>query len=135
MLNLLLRLIPATIMLQTLFYKFSAAPEPVHIFTLLLGKYESIGRIGTGIMELFAGVLLLKKRSALWGAIIGAGTMFGAILSHLFIVGITVQYLNEKHLSINDNGSLFISALITVTCCLYIIYTEREEVKHIMKIK
>ena len=120
-----IRIVPAIIMLQTLYFKFNAAPEPIHIFTTLLGKYEAFGRIGTGIIELIAGLLLLYPRISVLGAILGAGTMAGAVFSHLFILGISVKYYTTESILINDKGSLFLSALITLICCLIIIYQQR----------
>ena len=120
-----IRIVPAIIMLQTLYFKFNAAPEPIHIFTTLLGKYEAFGRIGTGVIELIAGMLLLYPKTSVLGAILGAGTMAGAVFSHLFILGISVKYYTTESVLINDNGSLFLSALITLICCLIIIYQQR----------
>ena len=120
-----IRIVPAIIMLQTLYFKFNAAPEPIHIFTTLLGKYEAFGRIGTGVIELIAGLLLLYPRISVLGAILGAGTMAGAVFSHLFILGISVKYYTTESVLINDKGSLFLSALITLICCLIIIYQQR----------
>jgi uncharacterized membrane protein YphA (DoxX/SURF4 family) len=113
-------------MLQTLYFKFSAAPEPIHIFTTLLGKYEAFGRIGTGIIELIAGILLLYPRTSVFGAILGVSTMAGAVFSHLFLLGINVQYYDAESKLINDKGSLFLSALITLACCLVIIFQQRQ---------
>ena len=48
----LLRILAALIMLQTLYFKFSASEESVYIFSAL--GMEPWGRIGTGIMELIA---------------------------------------------------------------------------------
>ena len=121
-----IRIIPAIIMLQTLFFKFTSAPEPIHIFTTLLGKYEAYGRIGTGIIELFGGILILLPSFSIFGAILGAGTMSGAIVSHLFILGITIQYTNEENMLINDKGSLFLSAIITLICCMSIILQQKD---------
>ncbi len=121
-----IRIVPAIIMLQTLYFKFSAAPEPIHIFTTLLGKYEAFGRIGTGIIELIAGILLLYPRTSVFGAILGVSTMAGAVFSHLFLLGINVQYYDAESKLINDKGSLFLSALITLACCLVIIFQQRQ---------
>lgn len=130
-----LRIVPAVIMLQTLFYKFTAAPEPIHIFTVLMGDYEAYGRIGTGIIELIAGILLLIPSLSVFGAILGAGTMSGAIVSHLFILGINVQYYDEESHLINDHGSLFIAATITLICCLIIIFQNKVFLRNLIKQK
>lgn len=96
-----LRLIAAVIMLQTLFFKFSGAEESVYIFSKL--GLEPWGRIGTGILELVASVLILIPSTTVYGAVLAMGIMLGAIVSHLFILGIEVQ---------GDHGQLFIYALL-----------------------
>lgn len=91
----------AVILLQTLFFKFTGAPESVYIFNEL--GIEPYGRIGTGILELIAAGLLLFKRTSLFGGILGLGIISGAILSHLFVLGIEVE---------NDGGLLFGLAIL-----------------------
>ena len=82
-------IIAALILLQTLYFKFTAAPESVFIFTEL--GLEPYGRIGTGILELIIALLLVIKRTSLTGAILGLGVITGAIFSHIFVLGIEVQ--------------------------------------------
>jgi hypothetical protein len=106
----LLRIIPAAILFQTLFFKFTAAPESVYIFSAL--GAGAAGRIGSGIIELIAVVLLLIPRTSPWGALLGAGTMAGAIASHLLVLGIEVQ---------GDGGLLFGLALTTFAFCIIIL--------------
>lgn len=117
-LHLLARIIPAIIMLQTLFFKFSGAPESVYIFSSI--GLEPWGRIGTGILELIASILLLLDRQSLWGAILGIGLMSGAIFTHLFILGIEVM---------DDGGQLFYMALATLIGCAYTLYQRRDALK------
>lgn len=112
----LVKLIAVVILLQTLFFKFTAAPESVYIFSTL--GIEPFGRIGSGIVELIASVLILISRTTLLGAVLGFGTMVGAILSHVLVLGIEVQ---------NDKGLLFILAVITLLCCLLLMYWERNK--------
>ncbi|MFX6288831.1 DoxX family protein, partial [Acinetobacter baumannii] len=76
-------------MLQTLFFKFTAAPESVFIFSTL--GIEPWGRIGTGIAELIASVLLLIPSTTVFGALLAMGIMGGAIVSHLAVLGIEVR--------------------------------------------
>ena len=57
----LLRLIAAVIMLQTLYFKFSAAPESVYIFSTV--GMEPWGRIFVGVLELIASILILIPRT------------------------------------------------------------------------
>ncbi|WP_339839136.1 DoxX family protein [uncultured Flavobacterium sp.] len=117
-----LRLVVAIILLQTLFFKFTAAPESVYIFSTL--GIEPYGRIGSGIVELIASVLILIPRTTLLGAILGLGTMAGAILSHLTKLGIEVN---------NDGGILFLLANITFVCCAMLIFINKEKIPALLK--
>jgi hypothetical protein len=109
--------IAAIIMLQTLYFKFTAQPESVYIFSKL--GIEPFGRIGSGVFELIASILILLPKTRIFGSILGLGIISGAILSHLFILGIEVQ---------NDGGTLFMLALAVFVCCLYILIAEKEKV-------
>jgi uncharacterized membrane protein YphA (DoxX/SURF4 family) len=95
-----LRITAALILLQTLFFKFTAAPESVYIFTKV--GAEPWGRFGSGVVELIAAILLLTPRFTWLGSLLALGVMAGAILSHLTILGIEVQ---------GDKGLLFALAL------------------------
>ena len=111
-----LRLIAAAIMLQTLFFKFTAAPESVYIFTKL--GMEPWGRIGIGCLELIASVLILIPRTTSLGAFLGVGIIAGAIFFHLTQLGINVQ---------NDGGKLFILALLTFSSCAALVFLLRKQ--------
>jgi hypothetical protein len=95
------RIAAAVILLQTLFFKFTAAPESVYIFTKV--HAEPWGRIGSGIVELIAAALILIPRTVWAGALLALGVMTGAIVSHLTVLGIEVM---------GDGGLLFGLALI-----------------------
>lgn len=97
----LLRLLVAGILLQTLFFKFTGAPESVWIFQTL--GAEPWGRLASGVAELIAAVLILWPRFTGLGALAALGVISGAILSHLAILGIEVQ---------DDGGLLFYLALL-----------------------
>jgi uncharacterized membrane protein YphA (DoxX/SURF4 family) len=113
---LILRLVAAIILLQTLFFKFSGAKESIYIFSAL--GIEPYGRIGSGVVELIAAILILIPRTAWLGALIGFGVMIGALLSHLFVLGIVVQ---------DDGGLLFALAVIVLFCCLALIFLNRDK--------
>ena len=117
----IIKLIAVIILVQTLYFKFTGAEESVYIFSTL--GAEPFGRIGSGIIELIASILILIPRTTLLGAILGTGTMFGAITSHLFILGIEVK---------NDGGTLFILAIITFLCCLILIYNKKSEIQDLI---
>lgn len=118
----LLRMAAAFIMVQSLFFKFSGAEESIYIFSVL--GMEPWGRIGTGIVELIASVLLIIPRTTWLGATLGLGTISGAIFFHLTKLGIEVQ---------NDGGQLFVYALITWVCCLILIVVERQKIERIVR--
>src|SRR4030095_6536569 len=84
-----LQLVVAGILLQTLFFKFTGAEESVYIFTTL--GVEPWGRLGSGVFELVAALLLLRPRTAPFGAALTMAVMAGAIGSHLTILGIEVK--------------------------------------------
>jgi hypothetical protein len=99
------RIAAAVILLQTLFFKFTGAPESVYIFTTL--GAEPWGRIGSGIAELIASGLLLWTGTAGFGGVLAMGLMAGAIGSHLTRLGIEVQ---------GDGGLLFALACLVFLC-------------------
>jgi putative oxidoreductase len=101
-----LRVVAAIILLQTLYYKFSGAPESVAIFSKL--HMEPVGRIGVGVVELITAILLLLPKTAFWGGFVGAGNMAGAIAAHLLVLGIE---------SAGDGGLLFFYACAVFVCC------------------
>jgi hypothetical protein len=109
-------------MLQTLFYKFSASEESVYIFSSL--GMEPWGRIGSGVMELIASLLLLYPRTTFIGAALGLGLMAGAIFFHLTKLGIVV---------LGDGGLLFFYALLTFTCCAILLFLNKETVRYTLK--
>lgn len=104
------QLVAAGILAQTLYFKFSGAPESRYIFSTL--GMEPWGRIGTGALELVAVVLLLIPRTAAVGALVAAGLMGGAIMAHLTRLGIQVQ---------GDGGLLFGLALAVLLVSLAVL--------------
>lgn len=108
--NWALRLIPAIILLQTLFFKFTAHPDSVAIFSKL--HAEPFGRIFSGVLELITAVLILNPKTTFWGAVLGLVTMIGAIASHIFILGIDTN---------NDGGKLFYLALTVFVFCVILL--------------
>ena len=109
-----LRLVVAAILAQTLYFKFTGAPESVYIFETL--GIEPWGRLASGVAELVAAVLLLLPRTAVWGALLSLGIISGAILSHLTMLGIEVQ---------GDGGLLFGLAVAVFVGSAAIVWHER----------
>ena len=119
----LLRIIAAVILLQTLYFKFTAQPESVELFTKL--GMEPWGRIGTGISELITAILLLIPRTTLLGAVMGVGLMSGAIFFHLTKLGI----------NFGGDAILFSYAVITFVCCSCLIIIFRKNIPQLLKFK
>lgn len=117
-----LRLIAAAILGQTLFFKFTGAPESVFIFTRL--GVEPWGRYASGVAELVAATLLLTPRGAVYGALLAAGVMLGAIGSHLTRLGLVVQ---------NDGGLLFALAWIVFGCAIATVHRHRHELPRLRR--
>src|SRR3954466_15163089 len=99
----ILQLVAAVILFQTLFFKFTGAKESVYIFSTL--GIEPWGRIGSGIVELIASVLLLMPSTVVFGALLSLGVITGAIVSHLTKLGIALP-------AVGDHGELFALALV-----------------------
>jgi len=113
-----LRGIAAVILLQTLFFKFTAAKESVYIFSTL--GMEPWGRIGSGVAELIASVLLLLPQTVVLGAILSLGVISGAIFFHLTRLGITLPL-------VDDHGELFSLAVVVFACSLAVLIMHRHE--------
>ncbi|MFZ6025547.1 MAG: DoxX family protein [Bacteroidota bacterium] len=111
-----IKIIAALIMLQTLYFKFSASEESVYIFTQMY--MEPWGRYATGIAELTASLLILYRATTFIGAMLTLGIMSGAIAAHLFVLGVEVK---------NDHGLLFIYALVTWLLALILIWLNRQQ--------
>ena len=113
----ILQLAVAGILLQTLFFKFTGAPESVYIFSTL--GIEPWGRFGTGAMELVASILLLVPATTTLGAGLALGIIAGAIVSHLFVLGLEVQ---------GDGGLLFGLAITVFVASTLILLLRRGEI-------
>lgn len=112
------RIIVAIILLQTLFFKFTGAEESKYIFSTLMGEQnEWIGRIGSGVVELVAAVLLLIPSTAWVGAVLAVGVAAGAIFSHLTKLGLIVK---------DDGGLLFGLACTVLIGSLITLYIHRQ---------
>ena len=117
------RLIAASIMLETLYFKFTGHPESVWIFSKM--HMEPWGRYGQGIWELMASILLFVPSTAWLGAILALGAMGSAIMSHLGVLGIVVQ---------NDHGLLFGMACVTFASSLEVLWIHQRSVPNISRL-
>jgi hypothetical protein len=113
-----LRLTIAAILLQTLFFKFSGAKESVYIFATL--GMEPWGRIGAGIFELAASILLLVPGTVPIGAAMSLAATGSAICFHLARLGIALP-------AVNDRGELFTLAVVVTLCSIGVLLLHRQE--------
>lgn len=113
-----LAFLAAYILLKTLVYKFSAHPNSVALFTEL--GIEPWGRIGSGVVEFIACGLLLFRKVSFHGALVALGTMLGAILSHVGVLGINYH---------GDGGGLFYRALVVFLACAVIIVLRKDDIQ------
>jgi len=116
-LNLALRVIIALILIQTLRYKFTAHPDSVYIFSTV--GLEPFGRIGIGVLELIAAILILIPKTIWVGALLTFGLLSGAVMMHLTQLGIEIN---------NDSGKLFYLAIITLVLSGIIVWFERRKI-------
>lgn len=114
---LILRIVVAAILIQTLRFKFTEHPDSVYIFSKI--GLEPLGRIGIGILELIAAILILIPKTIWVGAMLSTGLMAGAIFSHLTKLGIEIN---------DDNGLLFYTALVTFVLSLIITINQRKNI-------
>jgi hypothetical protein len=114
----ILRLIVAVILLQTLFFKFSAAKESIYIFSTL--GVEPWGRIGSGIFELIASILLFIPSTTTVGAAMALAATGSAILFHLTRLGIALT-------PVGDHGELFALAVVVTVCSIGVLAQHRQE--------
>jgi len=116
------QVVAAVILGQTLFFKFTGAPESVYIFTTV--GMEPAGRYGSAVGELIAVILLLIPHLAAFGALLGLGVISGAIFFHLTSLGIVVQ---------DDGGLLFALALVVFACCATVLAIHRNDVLRLIR--
>jgi putative oxidoreductase len=109
-----LQITAAVILLQTLFFKFTGAEESIYIFSRL--GAEPWGRLGSGLVELLAAILLLVRSTAPLGAALAMAVMAGAIGSHLTVLGIEVM---------DDGGLLFALAVTTFVASFVVLGIRR----------
>ena len=117
-----LRIVSAVILLQTLFFKFTGAPESIYIFETV--GMEPFGRYASGVAELIASILLFVPGFTWLGALLAAGVMSGAIISHLILLGIEVQ---------GDGGLLFAMAIVVFVSSLILLFMNRKDIPVIGK--
>jgi hypothetical protein len=113
----------AAILAQTLFFKFTWAPETRVIFADLGGRPAATL---VGLVELAAVLLLLVPGTAVLGALLALAVMAGAIGSHLFVIGIEIV---DPATGAGDGGLLFSLALTVTVLGLVVVALRRHELR------
>ena len=116
-LPLIIRIVIAVILIQTLRFKFTAHPDSVYIFTEV--GLEPYGRIAIGILELIAAILILIPKTVWLGAALTLGIISGAIMMHLTQLGIEIN---------GDGGTLFYMALLLFILSALILWINRKNI-------
>lgn len=112
-----IRLIIAIILIQTLRFKFTGHPDSVYIFEQV--SLEPYGRIGIGVLELIAGILILAPKTIWAGAALTLGLITGAIMMHLTKLGIEVN---------GDDGVLFVTAIVTFLLSAIVLFYHKKDI-------
>jgi hypothetical protein len=81
---------------------------------------EPWGRVGSGVFELVASILLLIPSTVTLGAAMAVAATGSAILFHLFRLGIALT-------AVGDHGELFALAIVVVLCSLGVLLLHRQE--------
>ena len=109
------QLVVAVILAQTLFFKFTYAPETRYIFESRGGRPAATL---VGLVELVCVVLLLIPRTAAIGAALALAVIGGAIMTHLMSLGIEVKNPDTGE---GDGGLLFGLALAVAVGSLVVL--------------
>jgi len=120
---LVFRIVISFILLQTLYFKFSAHPDSVYIFKKV--GLEPVGRIEIGVLELIAAILILIRKTIWAGALLTVGIISGAIFLHLTQLGIEIN---------NDGGKLFYMALAVLILSLFVLWNYKKDIPIIGKL-
>jgi hypothetical protein len=110
------QILTAGILAQTLFFKFTYAPETQVIFAERGGRPAATA---VGLAELFCVVLLLIPRTAGLGAASSLTVISGAIFTHLTSLGIRIK---DPSTGEGDGGLLFGLALAVAVSSLVVLY-------------
>lgn len=111
-----LSVVSATILFWTVYFKLTAQPTSIELFSALC--VEPWGRWTVGILESIAALVLLFRSVSFHGALLSFGIMGGAIIAHLSSLG--VQYQGDY--------SLFILAVFVFVSSIVIMILRKEDI-------
>ena len=110
------QIVVALVLAQTLFFKFTYAPETQVIFANRGGRPAATA---IGIAELLCVILLLVPRTAAIGAALALLVISGAIFTHLTSLGIQVV---DPATGKGDGGLLFGLAILVALGSIFVLF-------------
>ena len=115
------QVVVALILAQTLFFKFTYAPETQVIFANRGGRPVATA---LGIVELLCVILLLVPRTAASGAALALFVISGAIFTHLTSLGIQVV---DPATGEGDGGVLFgLAVVVAIGSAVVLVFRWRQ---------
>jgi len=103
--------------------KLTGQEPAIALFTEL--GAEPLGRYAVGIFEALALVLLLIPRTITIGAVLSAGLMAGAVLSHIFVLGVSIPESVHPDLA---GPMLFVMALVALLASVGVLVLRRAQI-------
>lgn len=123
------QILVALILLQTLYFKFTYAPETQVIFEPRGGR---LAATVVAIFELICVVLLLWPRFSAFGAVLSLLVIGGAIFTHLTSLGIAVP--ESPGSTTTDGGLLFGLALAVAIGSLVVLACRWQELPFVSRL-
>jgi hypothetical protein len=114
------QIIAAAILALAAYGKFTGEEFGTIVFERI--KMGAAGKNLIGVIESLAVFLLLTPNLPHYGAILGFGTMLGALLAHLTVLGIVVN---------NDGGKAVMMLLTVILSCSVVMYIRRKNLPFI----
>ncbi len=133
----------AFVFVQSLFFKFSNSFETQHIFGTIgewmagigflefaASGFAAYGGYTIGSIELVAAVLILARKTQVFGAALAFGVISGAIFFHLFTpLGVSV-IINEA--GARDGGQLFAMAVLVWIFSATLVVIRRQDLFNLL---
>lgn len=119
------QILVAVILMQTLFFKFTYAPETQVIFASRGGRPAATA---IGMIELICAILLLTPRASALGALIALAVISGAILTHLTSLGVEIV---DPATGQGDRGLLFGLAVTVAIGSVLILWKRWQQLQHL----
>jgi len=121
------QLVIAGVLAMASFSKLSGSEASVALFDAL--GVGAGARLGVGIAEAFAVVLILVPQTVTIGALLALGVVTGAIVTHLVKLGIVIRGVHPDI----DGATMFVMAVVVFVASLVVLTIRRAEIPLIGK--